>query len=116
MLIYLDPAFEVSWRTGKLYRYRFDSSLFEDCHDHGVWVSRADVCPAGVETLTDLPTLAQGEGVDVRVEPLLDVAGELYDFASGQFRTTLHVSMIRMALLNGWPGSPGVPVAPLTST
>jgi hypothetical protein len=104
MLLYVDEAFEDFWRKGRLYRYEFDlANGFEDIHDHGVWVSRAHVKPLAVTQLEELPLLIREAGVEVRVVPSLASEGRrLYDLEGKRFRTSLHVSMVRMALLPTW--------------
>jgi hypothetical protein len=112
ILIYLDQSSETYWREGKLFRYEFSrKDGFEDCKDHGVWVSRGSATPIAKEELTDLPKLALEADVDVSVVPQLGaVARQLYNYEEMRFNTTLHVSMIRLALLPGWDGPGGKPV------
>lgn len=116
MLLFIDETSEDSWRTGQVVRYSFLPDGFEDCENHGCWVSRSPQEWVSRETLTDLPASCAHSDVDVRVVPsLVETAQGLFDFAAGHFTTTLHVSMVRCSLLPGWPGSGGSPVRSATS-
>lgn len=104
---------QADWVTfleeARLWRYDFDSSGWEDCHDHGCWVSRVPVRPLAVELLTDLPTL---HGHLEVVDSLARLAESLYDYERSEFRTDEHVSMIRLSNLTGWSRPSGKPVSP----
>lgn len=114
MTLYLDAAWEARWMAGFVFRYRFvRGPEWVDCHDHGVWVSRETVTPTACDRLEDLPRWVAGHGVEVRVVPsLVDEARRWYDFDRLEFTSALHVSMVRMANLAGWPLGAGKPVAP----
>ncbi len=107
---YIDRGDESAWRGGQIYRYTFDSDGFEDGQDYGNWVSRSPQTPRSVELITDLPAFASEMGMSVQVvDSLADLGRELFDFEAGHWRTTLHVSMIRMNLLSGWNHRPAKP-------
>lgn len=113
ILLFIDERHEAQWRTEGLYRYEFSRSGFLDCHDHGVWVSRNTVFPTKCDLLKDLPAECDLAGVEVSVVPgLADKAREFFDYESRAFRTTLHVSMIRMSLLADESITPGSPTLP----
>jgi len=114
MRLLIDSSFERSWREKELFRYEFDpADGFIDCQDHGVWVSRSVVAAQSVVRLTNLPSCIEDEGIQVEiVASLAESASEFYDFEAKQFRTSLHVSMVRMALLPGWNHQAGRPVRP----
>ncbi|MBS1708143.1 MAG: hypothetical protein JSS65_05405 [Armatimonadetes bacterium] len=113
MLLLIDQSHESSWRGGQIVRYAFTYEGFEDCHDHGVWVSRQPRDWRSRETLLDLPAACHEAGVEVRVVPsLASSAQDFYDPALERMDTTLHVSMVRMSLLPKWTAKGGRPVAP----
>lgn len=100
MLLLIDARFEEMWRKGQIWRYQFESEGFEDIHDHGTHVCRCAVKPQRVELISDLPQFAKDHGAQVRIVPsLVQIARQYYDYGAQRFTTTLHVSMIRMALL-----------------
>lgn len=112
MRLLIDRRYEDKWRSGGIYRYTVDAAGFEDCRDHGVWVCSHTATPERVEHLPDLPRAVEDAGVAVEiVDSLVDVGLSLFDRDEGRFTTTLHVSMIRMSLLAGWP-EPTVPNVP----
>ncbi len=108
--IWIDATWEARWREGEIYCYKFEPVCFEDCSDHGVWVSRSPVRPIEVSLITDLPAAASGV-VKVR-DSLATAAKELYDFDTKVFLYPGHVSMIRCGNLSDWPGQIGTPVEP----
>jgi hypothetical protein len=113
IVLFIDQRFEGSWRSEGIYRYEFRRDGFIDCQDHGVWVNRSTVYPVTCESLTDLPAECQLAGVEVRVVPnLAEKAREFFDYESKTFRTTLHVSMIRMSLLADKTITAGSPTLP----
>lgn len=108
--LYIDESWQDKWQAATIFRYDLPPDTFVDCHDHGVWVSTAQVRPIGLDRLTNLPDLCPWP-VQV-VSSLTAKAGELYDVDSRQFKSHWHVSMIRMSNLPDWPLGPGKPVAP----
>ena len=88
-------AIEAGWlagvRTAALHRYAMPQETFT-LHDPdaGYWLSRAPVIPAGIETLSDLPTAIAAQGATLRVLPSL---WPLHDAVQA---SSLTFSMIRM--------------------
>lgn len=103
-------AIESAWRervsTVPIYRYRVPVETFEDCHDHGVFVSRSEVAPLGVESVRDLWTALADAEVEVRICPSLVALGQAL------IGTSLHWSLIRMRNAEGWEGAKGTPTVP----
>ncbi|MBS1703070.1 MAG: hypothetical protein JST12_15500 [Armatimonadetes bacterium] len=114
MRLLIDREFEEALHRETIFRYEFDPAQgFIDCQDHGVWVSRQDVVPTSIEIIFDMQKALRRQGIEVEVVPsLAEAAWEFFDFDKKQFRTTLHVSMIRMSLLPDWEHEVGKPVAP----
>ena len=85
-----------------LYRYELPTGSFEDLEDAGMWVSRQAVTPRAVETLSDLPAMLRGHGVELRLMeslvPLRDV-----------WSTSLHASGVRLRHAQGWAATPAAP-------
>ena len=108
--IFIDESWLERWLQATIFRYDLPPDSFADCSDHGVWVSKAEVRPIGLDRLTNLPDLCPWP---VQVVPSLTAkAKELYDFGTRQFLYQGHVSMIRMSNLPDWPLGPGIPVSP----
>lgn len=78
-----------------LHRYDLPADTFEDLHDAGMWVSRAEVEPLGCDTLFDLPSTFAPRGVELRVVDSLLPLKSLWE-------TTLHTSGIRLRNARGW--------------
>ena len=108
---YIDRTTEDFWKNGHVYRYTFDPDGFIDGQDYGVWVSRTTKIPLGVELIDNLPLAAEQHGMSVEVvDSLVDLGHALHDYQSNTWTTTLHVSMVRMALLPGWNHAPSRPI------
>lgn len=114
MRILIDRRFEESWLTEGIVRYEFDpENGLVDCRDHGVWVSKETVVPVSQMFIADLPAELEREGILVEVvDSLASAASAFFDFETKQFRTTLHISMIRMSLLPDWDHEDGKPTRP----
>ena len=112
ILLFIEQSQEVTWRKEPLYRYDVDPAHgFFDTGCIGVWTSRDDVTPLGMTTLSDLPTQAELAGVEVLVVPsLLEQAMQFFDFETREFKTSLHVSMIRSSAIPDWPGESAKPI------
>jgi hypothetical protein len=68
---------------------------FMSLQDAGMWVSQAAVAPVKVETLSDLMAELRVQDVELRVMESLVVLKELW-------KTSLHVSGIRLRNASGW--------------
>ncbi len=87
-----------------LFRYAFDSSLFTNTGDHGVFVTRKTVRPLRVEPMGNLLERLSEADVEIRVCP------SLAPLAKAVLSASLHFSFIRMRNAQGWEGEPGTPV------
>jgi hypothetical protein len=103
MRLAIDRRWEAEWRSATLWRYEFDpSDGFEDRHDHGCWVSRIPVHPLDCLQLTDLPSSLSDHGLaPIVADDLQEEAARWWRQQTQAWRTSLHVSMVRMRLLWG---------------
>lgn len=106
MVIAIESAWLPRVAAARLYRYTFDPDGFEDCHDHGVHVSRRTVRPLREEPVGDLLHRLAESDVELRVCP------SLLPIANAVIESTLHFSLIRMRSAAGWTGPPGTPTVP----
>jgi uncharacterized protein DUF6886 len=82
-------------RSAAIHRYEVPAATFESLDDAGMHVSRSEVTPLGVRTLSDLPDALAAAGVELRVlEDLTPLRGA--------WVTTLHASGIRLRNARGW--------------
>ena len=106
MVIAIEHAWLPRLLTVALYRYSLPTETFEDCRDHGVFVSRSAVVPLSVGAIGN-PLRAMAEAsVELRVTPSLVALGEAL------IGTSLHWSLIRMRNAAGWEGPRGTPATP----
>ena len=89
-----------------IYRYEFSAETFEDCNDHGVFVSRIAVSAALVEPVGPSLAALRASAVELRLLPSLS------GLADQIRKSTLHWSLIRMRNAEGWNGPLGRPTMP----
>ena len=95
MLAYVEAAWLERIAAARLYRYEFSGAPFEDLHDAGMWVSRTEVRPVGMELIAGLPWHLESLGVELRA---LDSLAPLKDV----WQSSLHASGIRLRNATGW--------------
>jgi hypothetical protein len=112
MKIAIDRSWMHRWLSGTIYEYTFDAIGFENTGDHGVHVNQRATQVRLARRIDDLrsESIRRHAKVEI-VESLVRWSTQFYDFDNQRFTTTLHVSMIRMSNLDGWPGSPGRPTS-----
>jgi hypothetical protein len=109
MVVTIEHAWIERLLTIPIYRYRLPDETFEDCHDHGVYVSRSPITPLAVEAVgSPFEALAQAT-VELRLLP------SLVSLAQSLIGTSLHWSLIRMGNAKGWEGPKGVPTVPVSA-
>jgi hypothetical protein len=79
-----------------LYRYELPREGFEPLDDAGMWVSRQETTPLGMEAISNLPAALGARGVELRVMPSLAPL-------RGVWSTSLHASGIRLRNAQDWP-------------
>ena len=80
-------------------RYELPGESFENLDDAGMWISRSTVVPLRRETITDLPAELRAQNVELRaLESLAPLVNA--------WKSTLHVSGIRLRNAVAWPGAP----------
>lgn len=92
---YVETAWMPRIARARIYRYTLADDSFVALEDVGMHVSRADIVPTGMTTLTDLPTQLTENEVCLRAVPSLVPLKPLWD-------TSLHVSGIRSRHATGW--------------
>jgi hypothetical protein len=95
MIAHLERDWWERLSTEAIHRYDLPTATFTDLGDAGMHVSREEVTPRAVETLSDLPEALRAAGVDLRV---VDRLAPL----RGAWDTTFHVSGIRLRNTKGW--------------
>jgi hypothetical protein len=98
VIAYIERVWLDRLRDAVLHRYELPITSFEDIRDAGMWVSKTQVVPTGIETLRDLPAELRAQDVELRVtESLVPL--------KNAWRTSLHASGIRLRNARGWEAS-----------
>ena len=95
IIAYVERIWMEALRDTLLYRYEFPVQSFKALHDAGMWVSDQRVEPVDKVELTHLDEVLERESVELRsLETLVSL--------KGLWKTTLHVSGIRLRNAVNW--------------
>lgn len=96
MIAHVEQAWVERLQQATLYRYELPWDGFESLDDAGMWVSRREVTPIGMDAIRDLPAALRADNVELRVMESLTPLGDVWS-------TSLHASGIRLRNAEGWP-------------
>lgn len=95
MIAFVETGWVARLCAGTIHRYRLPAETFVSLQDAGMWVSRDGVLPIDMETIADMPAALRLQRVELRpVDTLLGL--------KALWRTSLHVSGIRLRNAEGW--------------
>jgi len=95
MLAYIESGWLARMEKTTVYRYLLPEEPFERLDDAGMYVSRTDVSPLGIDPLTDLSAELRAADVELRAVDSLQPLRRVWD-------STLHASGIRLRNAIGW--------------
>jgi hypothetical protein len=96
MIAHIEQAWLDRLQRTTLYRYELPPDAFESLDDAGMWVSRQEVAPIGMESISNLLAALSAAGVELRI---MESLAPLHDVWS----TSLHASGIRLRNAQGRP-------------
>ena len=95
MVAHIETAWLDRVHAAHIHRYELPVQHFEDLRDAGMWVSRREVEPLTLQTMTNLPAALAAMKVELRA---LDTLSPLKQVWS----STLHASGIRLRNARDW--------------
>ena len=95
MIAHIEWTWFDRFQRTTLYRYELPPDTFECLEDAGMWVSRHEVTPLGMDAISDLAAALRSEGVELRIMESLAPLSDVWS-------TSLHASGIRLRNAKGW--------------
>lgn len=97
MVAYVEERWLAKLQSESIFRYELPVSSFQSLDDAGMWVSKTEVHPIEKTCISNLPNRLEIERVNLRI---LDSLTPL----RGAWKSSLHVSGIRLRNAQGWIG------------